>query len=155
MARIRRTEKSPCFTSLIEERHALGETNDCAIYCLSIVMDVPYAEVLTVSYLYGRDRRKGTPWDIIHSVANHFGFRLTRVSYLNYMAIIRSYPERDQVLQNITTHHPRRFAKQWANKPTMIFDCNRHVAAFKDGRIHDWAEGRALRVWRLWLVEKV
>lgn len=157
MARPRRPESySPAFSGLYQERAALNENNDCAIYCLAIVLGVSYETLARQSYQLGRKRGEGTRWTIIHALAESHGFRLRRMSYIEMRQIIDTeYPERDRVLQNITTHHPVRFAKAWRNKPTMILDCRRHVAAFKDGRVHDWTEGRAMRVWALWLVERI
>jgi hypothetical protein len=60
--------------------------------------------------------------------------------------MIARYPGVHKNLKSVTTHHPRRFKKVWADVEPLLFDCNQHVAAFKDGTIHDWSINAAKRV---------
>jgi hypothetical protein len=156
MAKIVKTSLSATYLSAHEAATALGETNDCSVKALALVTGCTYEEAHEALRRCGRKNGQGV-WVLqnMAPAARILGFRLRRMPIRDRLAIIQTYPERDRVLAGITTHHPRRFRRAWAAMPTMIFETSEHVAAFRDGELHDWSVNNAKRVTDLWLVERL
>jgi hypothetical protein len=125
---------------------AHSENQDCMVRALTLLTSKPYKEVNDALIAAGRKPRKGTAWIVACSAMNAMGFKLEQLTNAEYKAIIARYPGVHKNLNSITTHHPRRFAKVWADMEPLLFDLDEHVAAFKNGELHDWSSNKALRV---------
>lgn len=126
---------------LRSEASALGDHNDCSVKALALVANIPYAVA------HARCAERGRM--IGHGMyANQLLELMCRCVHLRRFAIdalIRTFPGQHKNLQNITSHHPVRFAKQWP-KGTFVCFSTRHVFVVKDGVVHDWSAGCVLRV---------
>lgn len=132
---------------------ATGEHRDCAVVAFQIVTGLTYAESHDALKKAGRKDRKGTYPDTIAQALAAKGFKYRKWTYLEMKAVIESYPGVHSSLKHITTHHPRRFAKAWAEvgfgrKLLMFTDS--HVAAYKELEVHDWSQNSARRVTTIW-----
>lgn len=156
MARIERVNFSQQFNQMHEDSRFLGEWNDCGVKAVALVCGVPYAEAYFKLKRLGRRDRKGTPWAMIRQAINDFGFEIKVWSTFEKRALIESYPGVHKNLQQITTHHPRRFPKAWAplKEKRLLLGTHKHVACFKDGEVIDWTVNSAKRVWLVWEVTK-
>jgi hypothetical protein len=145
MPRIKTLGWSQEFKSLDETTKAHGEDGDCVVKALTLLTGLPYAQVLEALTAAGRKPRKGTPWVVTAKALNILGFKLELVGDF-IPKMIQSYPGGHKHATTITTHHPRRFKKQWADVEPLLLDCRRHVAAFKDGVVHDWTINRKMHI---------
>ena len=138
------------FRNLMSEQIKHGETNDCSVKAVAVVCGVSYAVAHEALRVAGRKNRKGAYTGQIHNAMAALGKKVVRVSMVD---IIAQYPKGHcDVLKSITTHHPARFNKVWANGKTYIGYTKSHVAAIVDGTNHDWTVGRAKRLISLYEV---
>lgn len=155
MSRIQRTSLSEDFRSLSIEADKIGERNDCSVKAISIACGVPYAEVHALLKKFGRKEGKGTPLIASDRAIKELGFKIREWSFMERQEMIKSYPSPHNGLHSITTHHLRRFPQAWAGcHPNMIWITSQHMLAVKDGVVRDWSINRALRVTRIWEIEK-
>lgn len=131
------------------------EKRDCMPKALTLLTGLPYDVVNDALIKAGRKPRKGTHWHVVHEAMSMLGYKLEPLGSAYIRSIIDQYPGGHKTLHNITTRHPQRFPKAWADREPLLFDVGRHVAAFKDGVLHDWSCNRALRVDQLYRVVKV
>jgi hypothetical protein len=128
------------------------ERADCMVKALAILTGLPYSTVLEALNEQGRKPRRGTHWHTTHRALRTLGFKLEPLPTDAMQAIIDRYPGVHSKCKNITTHHPRRFAKVWKDIEPLLFDMRHHVAAFKDGELHDHTVNNARRVIGLYRV---
>ena len=155
MSRIHHTSLSEDFVKLKSEAGKIGENKDCSVKAISIACDVPYAEVHALLKKLGRKDGKGTPLTACEKAIMELGFKIREWSFDEHRDMIDTYPSPHNGLRSITTHHLRRFPQAWAGcHPNMIWVTARHMLAVKDGVVRDWSINRALRVKRIWEIEK-
>jgi hypothetical protein len=152
MPAIKKTPPSEVYQELVKISDILSENSDCSVVALSVLTGRSYTECLDVMERAGRRKGEGVLVPQIQKGAQLLGHPIRELRYMEKRAIIESYPERDHCLQNITTHHPRRFKKAWASQPPMLLVTCNHVAAFRDGVVHDWAVNKALRVTQIFVL---
>lgn len=155
MATIRRQPISKTFQELSAVAEIHSEKNDCTVKALAILTGCSYSAVHTALESAGRKRGKGASFLIQEGACEMLGFKLVKMTCYDRLQIIQEYPGAHKNLQSITTHHPRRFPRVWANKPPMMFHVRGHVAAFKEGTVHDWTVNKAMRVLDIYTVEKI
>lgn len=143
MAKLKSVATSSTYQALYAETQATGEHNDCSVKAVSLATGVSYTAAKDALAARGRKDRRGTFPTQINAAIGAFGFRLEPVTPRE---IISSYssPHRN-VLLNITTHHPRRFAKVWPKGTFLMYTCD-HVLTCIDGVVHDWTINKAKRV---------
>jgi len=148
-----------------------GETNDCVVMSIALATNTAYEAVLQLCEQYGRKPGRGTNMRrVARPALAHLGFKVIEWRYRSRVVnaptgnfsdlpndlntIIRSYPGRHgEVLKSITSHHPKRFQKQWSEFGAgrkFIAVTRSHALAIIDGEVHDWSVGRALRVNYMW-----
>jgi hypothetical protein len=132
MARITKIEVTPAYAAVVGAAATKGEDNDCAVRAISILSGLEYDTVHNAFIAAGREVGKPTPWTVITTACAALGVTLKEVK-----------AERTD---------PVRFPKAWADQPAVMMDTGAHVAAFKDGQLHDWSVNRAMRVKKLWTV---
>lgn len=154
MARITRTQPSADYQAIRDAARKAGEKGDCSVIAVSIACGVSYEAALAALTAAGRKPREGAYLYQIEKAINALGFRKINWRTDEMQARIDSYPGAHCNLKSITTHHPVRFARQWADvaDQSLILITPRHVAAMKGGRVHDWTEGRAVRVTSIWSI---
>lgn len=153
MPRIKRTNTPDEFDATSIKARELHETNDCAVKAVAIVTGEPYEKVHNLMWKLGRKPRDGTSFHIIIATLRLLGWevecqhrsKLYREGGL-MREMINSYPKPHNNLKKVTTHHPRRFPKQWEGFPDCILGTDGHVLAFKDGEVKDWSINKSLRV---------
>src|SRR5690349_16641137 len=114
MPALKRTELPTEYKVLYGRAKEMGETNDCTVKAIALVTGIDYQTVQMTLELCGRKNRHGASEDIQAHCLKLLGFTWTRWSYAKHREMIASYPKAHRRLQSITTHHPRRFAAQWA-----------------------------------------
>lgn len=156
MARLTRTHEPKDFTHLSIDARIIGETNDCAVKAVAIVCGISYHEAHAELKKQGRKARCGTYRHQTRAAIEALGFKITEWTFMEMQQFIESrYPGNHKGLKSITSHHPRRFPKAWANcHPNMLFFSSSHVMAVKDGEVKDWAINNALRIQKIWEIEK-
>lgn len=155
MARVARTALSADFKSTELSSYQANEKNDCSVKAISIACGVSYEEALFALKRFGRKDRSGTPTAISIKAIEFFGFKIRVWSAKERIDVIKSYPGTHANLKSITTHHPRRFPRAWANcHPNMIWLTRDHMLAVKDGTVRDWSVNSARRVVMIWEIEK-
>lgn len=130
-----------------------GDKNFCAVIAIAAITRRPAKEIQVLLTKHGRKHGKGTPTWIIEKVIDELGFRFVRWPPTKLREIIDSYPGRAVNLENITTHHPRRFPSAWAGQPDMLMFSRSHVSAFVDGKVEDWAIEHSKQVYMIWTLE--
>jgi len=130
-----------------------GDRAHCAVIAIAAITRLPAKKVQETLTRCGRKIGTGTSdWEMSHAL-KLLGFKVTRTVALH--KIIASYPGPHNNLKNVTTHHPRRFRKVWADQPDMLMFSGSHVSAFVDGKVVDWAVKKSKIVAYVWTVEKV
>lgn len=142
MARIKSTGERGEFNALHTESIRSGETNDCSVKAVAIACNVEYSVAHAALKAAGRKDRKGSYPNEIHAAIVSLGYKVVSVRSQD---IISQYPGTHKNLQSVTTHHPERFAKVWEQMGTCLIYTVGHISALKDGKLHDWAVGRAKR----------
>lgn len=155
MPRIRPTELPASFTELAPERAAHNEQRDCTVVALTLTTGRSYADCHKALADAGRKSRSGAYQDQWEAAANALGFHLRRWTSAEVIAMIHSYPRPHDRLHGITTHHPRRFAKQWAGTGKILMQSRGHISACIDGIVADWAINRSKRVIAVFTVEPI
>ena len=130
------------------------DKNYCAIIAVSAITSQPVEKVRELMEANGRKRKRGTKHETTRKVLEILGYKVTEWSFAKRHQIIQQYPEPHNRLENITTHHPRRFPQVWQGQPDMLMFSRAHVSAYVDGVVCDWAVKHSKRVVELWLVEK-
>lgn len=101
----------------------------------------------------GRQPGKGASLYNIKLAVQSLGFKVRVWDWKEIRALIDSYPGAGPGLKNITTHHPRRYPQVWARLDNVLLITKSHIAAYRDGALHDWSVNNALRVQHVWSVE--
>jgi hypothetical protein len=123
------------YQELVGESSKLGEKNDCGVKSLSVITGVDYLECHKVLEGLGRKKGGSTKLSSMFLALNKFGFKAIEVKspYGGMRSLGRNLPPKGSFL---------------------IFATN-HFAGARDGKIHDWSEGRCLRVKRFYQIQKV
>jgi len=124
------------FRDLQNEGTDLYESNDCAVIAVAAVLNKSYREVHTVMKANGRRNRKGTPWGISWRTLKHFGFK--------------AVPVKKPVGCKTMTSAPRALRRAGYGKKNLLIAIRRHVAAFVDGEVQDWSQGRRHHIRSIW-----
>lgn len=150
MGRIKTNRTQGQFDIISEASNEMGETNDCSVKAVAIVTGVSYEEAHEVLKEKGRVNKRGASPNIIFSAIDHLGFEVRKYSESN---IRDKMPKAAaEGLTNLTTHHPERFKNAWADVPTLVILTKKHISAFVDGAVHDWAVGKKLFIEGLYSV---
>ena len=142
------------FKALQNESWKKNERNDCVVKALAIVCDLPYDVVHSALAKHGRKNCQVTRRWVTTAALKELGFSARAWTYQERRAMIASYPGAHSNLQNITVHHPVRFAAAWSGQPPTLLFMNGHVAALRDDLVHDWTKGTSRRVCEIWTITK-
>lgn len=160
MARISYSDKNDTgakYNAICKYSYEMKETNDCAVKAVALLTGADYEHVHKIMASFGRISHKGTSTLIIDRTLYALGFEVTH-HYSGskcYRDIIASYPGAHKDLSYITLHHPKRFSKVWREAENCLLYVNAHVSALVDGKLEDWAVGRAKRVYMICTIKKV
>ena len=158
---------SNLYSSTIAARPS-GEKNDCAVVALSIFLEVPYAEAHKVLAENGRKPRKGTKRETTekailalrpnakikkyfvkeartHSLEHRDGYRPIEEIKGKYPRLYKT--------KNFTIKHLEWFGETWSDIDNALIFVNRHVAAFRNGKVEDWSKGKRKHIQEIWLIE--
>lgn len=149
----RKTAKVPQDYEKIK-KHLLGDKRHCSVIAIAAITKLPPKQVQEALAAAGRKVGCGTPIWASARALKLLGFKVTIHRDLWLQAMIQSYPGRAKLLKNITTHHPRRYKKAWANQPDMLLFTNSHVAAYVNGKVVDWSIKKSLQITEVWTIEK-
>lgn len=146
MATIKTAPRTEQFNALCENTVAFSEKNDCSVKAVALVCDVSYDVAHAEMAKQGRKKGRGASTTSIELACIALGKNLNPV---NPRHVIAQYPGVHKNLQNVTTHHPARFADVWKDGKTYLAYIKGHVLAIVDGQVHDWTVGRAKRIYRI------
>ena len=151
MPRIRREliGKSEIFVGLSQEALLLRETNDCTVKALAVAANVDYATAHRAMAAAGRKPGRGATGFVEDKA--YAALKIQRVR-IDPREMIARYGAAHQCLKSVTTHHPDRFRAAWNDGCTYLLYSRGHVSVVKGGVLHDWARGRALRVYAVYKV---
>lgn len=135
-------ETSEEYIKMVGAANRNRETNDCAVRAVALATDTPYETVLDLLTRMGRLSRKSTQTSILERAVELLGYKM---QYVPDHHFIRQYPRAHQRLKHVTTHHPDRFKKVWADGNTYLMYTAGHVLCIKNGTNHDWTRGRSCR----------
>ena len=154
MPALKKTAVSPIYLAArgSEARQALNEQRDCAVIAITVVTGCSYSEAHAVLAAQGRRSGRGTFTVQTIKALEAMGYTVRRWTSKEVADMLQSYPKKG--IAGITTHHPRRFPKQWAGKPPLLFSQNNHISGFRDGELHDWAVNRSKQVLAVYEVTK-
>jgi len=149
----KKTAKVPeLYTRLRQE--IKGDGAACAVVALAAVTGLSGKTVQEALFAEGRKPGRGTyKWQQERAL-QALGYKITKLGHKELMEIVKTYPGKHSQLQNVTTHHPRRFKRAWENMPDALIFTESHVSAFVDGKMVDWTIRRSKRVLQIWIVEK-
>lgn len=122
------------YQELVGESSKLGEKNDCGVKALSVITGISYVECHRALSKLGRKKGRATRLGAIFDALKQFGFKFTEVQcpHGGMRSLGRNLPSKGSFL---------------------IFATN-HFAGAKDGKIHDWSEGRCLRIRKFYQIQK-
>lgn len=154
---------SELYSKSCQERKKFGETNDCAVIAISILCDVSYQEAWKALADAGRKPGKGTfRFQQITAIEKLTNKKLVRHDVEHKFWVkeksefeqsIRSkYPEGYDV-KNLTLKQIEKFPGAWSHITNALIFVRGHVAAFKDGVVHDWAAGKRKHIDEIWVLE--
>lgn len=149
--RIKRVEQTDKFNSASQKARELRETNDCAVRAVTVATGADYELIHKLMIDCGRKPRKGTPTYVTHRVMNELGYDMRPISPF---AFISRYPGAGKKLQNVTSHHMRRYPSVWKDGKTYLLRSRGHIWCVVDGENHDWSINNALRVIEIYEVTK-
>lgn len=132
------------YSDVVHSPLSLLDVNNCAVIAVCIATSEPYDKVHEMFLAKGRKLRRGVRTSTIEEVMNDLGYDM--VVRLQGTFISRYPSPHCKVLHFVTTHHPARFNKVWADGKTYLFSTGGHILCVKDGVNHDWTKGRAKRV---------
>lgn len=155
MPKIKRHPPSKLWHEHERERLAASEKNDCSVKALSVVTGLPYSQCKAALDEAGRKPKDGAYHWQMEKAAELLGYRMVPLPHTWMRDMIASYPGAHKNLRHVTTHHPRRFRKQWRDVEPLIVHTSHHYASFKDGQIHDWTINKAIRVISLFRLELI
>jgi hypothetical protein len=121
---------------------AIGETNDCTVVAFAAATGCGYDKAHEILTQLGRKPRHGFNTYKMVDAARALGFN---VEVVPMQEMIRQYPSPHNTLQSVTSHHPDRFHKVWADGHNYWLRSNGHVLAIVNGVTIDWSRGKALR----------
>lgn len=152
MARINTSIRTGEFNQLVAASNAMGENNDCSVKALALACGVEYEVAHRAMAAHGRVNGRGARHGEIIKAVAALGFKAEHQNYWNF---IDKYPKgHREVLRNVTTHHPARFNKVWADGNTYLMFTKGHVLTVINGTNHDWTNGRAMRAVSIYKVTK-
>lgn len=156
----------------------MGETSDCTVIAVALACGVKYEDAHEALRLSGRKERKGATTFAMLKAIMRLGFKYTfiemqtlgEVKYniwgeahwskeptKHAKELINTYPPSHRILKSVTTHHPRRFKKQfeeWADGRDMILITSSHACAYVDGEVKDWSINKAQRIEQIIVINK-
>lgn len=139
-------DPTPLYRSLRMVSAAHGERRDCSVIALSIALDVSYAQAQRALADAGRVPGRGATDAVWRSAVLRLGFCLERVTMTQ---IIRTYPKRGRKARCVTTKHPAMFPAAFADLGPLLFVTRDHMAALRDGVLHDWSSSRSLQCYAI------
>lgn len=151
----KKTAKMPAqYTDL--QQQTKGDKGHCAVIALAAITHLPAWQIQSVLAACGRKYREGTYKRHQQQALEQLGYQVTKLdrAWLHNNIIIQHYPGRAKALRNVTTHHPRRYPKVWAEQPDMLMFSAGHVSAFVDGKVVDWTIKRSKQVYEVWVLKK-
>lgn len=155
MPAIAKTAYSPEFVKLQTSATERNEHRDCTVKAVALVCGVSYEIAHAALAAQGRQNRHGCYRPQQQRAIEALGFKVRKWSFQEYYDMLRSYPT-EYVYTHITTHHMRRWRKNWEGcHPNMLLFTRGHVAALKNGEVIDWSINKSLRVQEIWEVEKM
>lgn len=147
MAKISKTQLTNVYAAASKASKKAKENNDCAVVSLSVASGKTYDEAHSALAAAGRENGKATFLAQMETAAEKLGLKLERLPQSFIDGIIAQYPGIHKTLKHITTHHPVRFPKVWAEVvEPLIFHVDKHFAGYREGAIHDWSVNSAKRV---------
>ena len=122
-----------------------SEKNDCAVISVAIVTDSNYTDTHRLFERLGRKKGGSTNMPNIIRAVNKRGYKLVCIDkYINKIKKMKG--------SGVTTCTISRYLD---NDKAYLVGTSGHIAAFKEGELHDWSSNRKLRVIELWEAVKV
>jgi hypothetical protein len=154
MARTKRIPLATEYLGAYDAASASGDSNACFPIAVSLLTGVDISTVRQAFADAGRKDGQATPWGVARVAVESIGYKMERLPIAWKFDKIATYPGVHKKLQNITTRHPVRFAKQWEGE-SVLFHINGHVAAVVDGRMMDWSSNRSKHVMDVYKLVKL
>lgn len=140
------------YDKLNAEGRALNENNDCAVIAIAAATGLPYVQVHAALAAEGRKPRRGTHIFRSKSALKALGFEAIPVPAAEF---IKRYPGGHANARFVTSHHPQRFHKVWADGHSYVMRNRGHMWSVLNGVNHDWCAGRCLRVQDIYRIVRV
>jgi hypothetical protein len=147
MRRLKPLDRHPLYVQLDQQARAIRESNDCSVKALAALLDLSYADSHTLAGWFGRHYRDGMClWRMLDAI-NQWGYHTKRVYDRFDLAAggWNGWSERIKTPISLVQHGPR--------SGRYLIVTNRHVAAYIDGQIIDWIDGRCHRIIYVYKVE--
>lgn len=135
------------------------DDNDCWPLAVTIITGLSYEEVLAAFTEAGRKLGDGTSLFTAEKACAKLGWKINSHSrwYKNELfdQIKNSYNAKGRSQKNLTLRHPQIHAYAWKDLPLMILRTDGHVSAFKDGKVHDWANNESRVITNIHILERI
>lgn len=161
---------SELYSKTREVSRKFGETNDCAVVAISIFLDVSYEEAWLALKNAGRKACSGTyKYQQVQAINDLLAAKKINKKLVKHdveerfwkkeksdfeMSIRSKYPPRYNT-KNLTIKQIEKFADAWSHIDNALIFISGHVAAFRDGIIHDWSAGRRNHIEQIWVLEDI
>jgi hypothetical protein len=126
-----------------------GETNDCSVLAIALVTGASYEAAHDALTAVGRDWREGTSVEAIGEALERLGFVILRTWTPARLALQAGLQRK-----RVTTADMGLDPDAWEDIPDMIFYVPGHVAAFKNGKVHDWTNDRTAPILEGWEITR-
>ena len=127
----------------------MGETNDCAVRALALVLRISYETAHSALERAGREFQDGTPRGVTETAIALLGFRIRRRWSPTRLALVTGRRGRP------STAHALLDPEAWAEVPDMLLFVHRHVAALVDSKVEDWTQNHAAPIEEGWELMRI
>lgn len=103
------------------------DTNFCTVVALSVCCNQSFGKAYHTMKRLGRPDRKGATYGLIYKAVEFFGYKAEKVDGL-YNKQVKS------------------LSKLLPSTGFYMVHVRGHVLAYRNGKVEDWSEGRALRI---------
>lgn len=145
----RRIKRNPV-VHYAELRGGLSDNNDCGVVALMTLTEINYAEANALCAKHGRISGRGMDCFKLIKAIEEKGYTVHAV---DPKTITQRYPEKYRQ-RRITSHHPDRFPRAWADGKNYLLFVSHHFLAVRNGITNDWSRNVSRKLNRLYEVTK-
>jgi hypothetical protein len=132
-------EMTELYKKTEKQSEDFGDKNCCVLIAACILTGKSYKEVYDAAQKAGRKKHKGMNGILERDMYKILGYKIVTGMWKNHANRIRKNMPKWYKCDKLTTKQINTFKNSWIDEPDMLIYTNRHVSAYKDKQIHDYA----------------